>query len=244
MELPVRAPADACAGPPGMQTDVLARGPRRAIVGGVDRAPASRRHRLVAIAALGVAAAIAAIAAVGLFAVGGGGGSDLNADPVEPPRDAPATRGTNYDGRAVAVPRDGRPAIVTFLFAECPDICPAIATTIRQALDRAGAAADGVDVVAVSVDPAGDTPAAVRAFLERRRMLGRMDYIVGSRAELEPLWDAWFVAAQPDGVPASAHSARVVLVDAEGRQAGAYSAGVPVPIEDLAEDIATLAAGG
>lgn len=193
--------------------------------------------------ALGLAAALAAVAAVGLLATGGGEARALNADPVEPARDAPATRGTNFDGRAVAVPRDGRPALVTFLFTECPDICPAIATTIRQALDRAGAAADRVDVMAVSVDPAGDTPAAVRRFLERRRMLGRMDYIVGSRAEMQPLWDAWFVAAQPEGVPASAHSARIVLVDADGRQAGAYSAGVPVPIDDLADDIATLAAG-
>src|SRR5665648_208330 len=55
----------------------------------------------------------------------------------------------------------GRPFAVTFLYASCPDVCPLIAQEIVGALGRLGADARRVAVVAVSVDPRGDTPAAV-----------------------------------------------------------------------------------
>jgi protein SCO1/2 len=191
-----------------------------------------------------VLAALVAVAVLALAARGGDAAPALNADPVDPARDAPLTAGTGFDGTPVSAPTPGRPALVTFLFTECPDICPFIAATIRQALERAGEEADVIDIVAVSVDPEGDTPASVRAFLTKHDLLGRMDYIVGTRAELAPLWKAWFVAAQPEGSDVSAHSARIVLVDRQGRQVGDYAAGVQVPIADLAEDLVTLAREG
>src|SRR5690606_18935698 len=135
-----------------------------------------------------------AVALIGLGA--SGSGPALRADPVEPARDAPATAGRDQDGRPVAVPAEGRPALVTFLFANCPDVCPMAAEQISRALDRVGPAADGIDVVAVSVDPAGDTPAAVRRFLARHRLEGRMRYLIGDEADLRPIWDAWYVSAQ------------------------------------------------
>jgi protein SCO1/2 len=130
---------------------------------------------------------------------------------------------------------------VTFLFTDCPDVCPLAAQAISGALDRAGAAAaKKIDVVAISVDPRHDTPASVRAFLRRHRLTGRMSYIVGSASDLRPLWRAWLIAAQQGSATESVHSARVVLVDREGRQAGSYSAGLPIDIDDLAADIRTL----
>ena len=206
---------------------------------------ASRRNLLLVVGAGAIA--LAALAAAVIVLVGqsaGGAGLSLNADPVRPERAAPVTRGSNYDGRPLVVPTPGRPALVTFLFADCPDICPAIAATIRGALDRAGPEADAVDVVAVSVDPVGDTPDAVRGFVDKLGLAGRMDYLIGTRAELEPLWQAWLVAGQPEGQPMSAHSARVVLVDRDGRQVGSYAGGVQVPMADLAQDILTLAREG
>ena len=155
----------------------------------------------------------------------------------------PVTAGTGYDGLPVSVPRDGRPALVTFLFAACPDICPRTAREIAQALDAVGDAAAEIDVVAVSVNPPGDTPATVKAFLERHDLVGRMDYIVGTRKELAPLWKAWQVAAQPPGRPVSAHSARIVLIDDEGNQVGAYSAAIPISVGDLSAQILELTGG-
>jgi len=200
----------------------------------------SRRLLFGIIGMIGVAA-VAAIAVVLLVAASSDDSLDLNAMPIQPSRDAPLTEGTGYDGTPVSAPTPGRPALVTFLFANCPDVCPMISETIRQALERVGPEADKVDVVAISVDPEGDTPAAVRDFLTVHRLQGRMDYLIGTRAELTPIWKDWMVAAQPAGEDMSIHSARVVLVDADGRQVGSYPGGIPVPIDDLAADITALA---
>ena len=197
------------------------------------------RRAIVLVAML--AACVAAISAVVVGLAASGGSPRPSGLTDTGSHDAPPTSGTGYDGARVSVPTPGRPAIVTFLFADCPDICPRAAQEISLALDQVGDTADQIDVVAVSVDPEGDTPAAVRAFLARHRLVGRMDYIVGTRAELVPIWKAWAVAAQPRGRPVSAHSARIVLVDRKGRQVGAYSAGIPVTVSDLAEQMRSLA---
>lgn len=198
------------------------------------------RRVLVLIAMLTAGAAGVLAVVIGIAASGGAPPGPPGLTQL-PAAGTPVTAGTNYDGSQVSVPRDGRPALVTFLFADCPDICPRTAREIAQALDEVGEdAADDIDVVAVSVDPTGDTPAAVRAFLERHDLVGRMDYIVGTRAELVPLWKAWQVAAQPPGREVSAHSARIVLIDDEGRQVGAYSAGIPIAVSDLSAQILQL----
>ena len=51
----------------------------------------------------------------------------------------------------------GKPVVVTFLYTTCKDTCPLTAQQIRIALDDLG---HDVPVVAVSVDPANDTPRA------------------------------------------------------------------------------------
>ncbi len=184
------------------------------------------------------------MAALGIVLLGvasrGGDEPAYNASVITPSRPAPETTGTTFDGTPVDAPTPGRPAVVTFLFANCPDVCPTIAAVISTALDDLGPQADELDVIAVSVDPEGDTPEAVGEFLDRFHLDGRMQYITGTRAELQPLWKRWFVLAQEEGVDASTHSARVVLVDREGRQVASYAAGIPVPVADMTEDLRTL----
>jgi len=199
------------------------------------------RNRTV-LAAIVVAALLAALVSVVLATRDGGNATAaLRAVPYPKTIPAPATLGRDQAGTAVQVPRAGRPAIVTFLFANCPDVCPLVAQEISQALDDAGPAADGIDVVAISVDPEGDDRASVDRFLKGHRLTGRMRYIVGTRAELAPMWKAWQVAAQPSGdITKSVHTARVVLVDREGRQLASYPGGIPFSPEDLAADIRTL----
>lgn len=191
-----------------------------------------------------MAAAVAALSLV-LLGVASRGGDDSRfiAPEITPSRPAPATTGTGFDGRPVSVPTSGRPALVTFLFANCPDVCPTIAATIASSLDALGPAADDLDVVAISVDPEGDTAPSVGEFLDRFRLRGRMSYITGTRAELAPLWRDWLITAQPEGEDASIHSARVVLVGRDGRQVASYAAGIVVPVGDLTADLRTLISG-
>ena len=140
-------------------------------------------------------------------------------------------RGGIVDTRALR----GRPYAVTFLYAHCPDVCPALADDLRDALRGLDAAA-----VAVSVDPRGDTPRAVRAFAASHRLPQAFHYAIGDRAALAPVWQAYFSAPQPGRGAASAHTAAVWLVDARGRLRALYPGGAPLDPADLAHDLRAL----
>ncbi|MBA2567495.1 MAG: SCO family protein [Thermoleophilaceae bacterium] len=134
----------------------------------------------------------------------------------------------------------GRPFVVTFLYTTCPDVCPLIAQELREALELLGPRGDEVEVLAVSVDPENDTPEAVRSWLASNELSPNFHYLVGTEAELEPTWDAYFAAPQPAGEPGSAHTASIWLVDSDGRLRTKFSAGVPVPPADIAHDLGLL----
>ncbi len=123
---------------------------------------------------------------------------------LTPVRRAPPLALHNYLGEPVNIDSyRGKAALVTFLYTNCPDICPLITSDLRVALNLMGpTTASKVQIIAVSVDPRGDTPDAVAAFLARHEMTGRMQYLIGSAHELAPVWKAWGVgsvrdAAQP-----------------------------------------------
>lgn len=133
--------------------------------------------------------------------------------------------------------------MVTFLYAHCTTSCPLIAGEISIALNDVGTtAASGIDVVAISVDPRGDTATEVNHFLAVHDLTGRMSYVIGSRADLAPIWTAWDIRAQTPNAIASTHTARVVLVDKQGRQVGDYAGAIPILPAALAADIKTLEA--
>jgi protein SCO1 len=145
----------------------------------------------------------------------------------------------DQDGRLVTL-RDyrGRDVIVTFMYSTCQDTCPLTAQQIRGGLDQLGRAGS-VPVLAISVDPVGDTPEHVRRFLVREQLVGRMRYLTGTRAELEPVWRAFGVQPQGQGYE---HTAATVIVDGAGRQRVGYLSDQLTP-EGLADDLRRLGAG-
>jgi protein SCO1/2 len=141
---------------------------------------------------------------------------------------------TSQDGEAVtAAALRGRPLVVTFVYSTCEDTCPAQVQSIRGALDDLG---QDVPVVGVSVDPANDTPARAQEFLLEQSMTGRMDFLLGTREQLEPVWEAFGIAPQREG---REHSAYTVLVDEQGRQRIGFPASQLTP-GGLAHDLARL----
>lgn len=94
----------------------------------------------------------------------------------------------------------GKAVLLTFVYDHCPNTCPLIVGNLHNALLRLGTQASKLQVVAVSVDPRGDTPATVKAFLASHEMTGRMEYLIGTRKELAPVWRAYGVQveASPD----------------------------------------------
>ena len=130
----------------------------------------------------------------------------------------------------------GGPAIVTFLYTTCEDTCPAQAQQIKGALAELG---EDVPAVAVAVDPPRDTPQNARAFLSKQRMTGRMDFALGSRADLEAVWKGFAVQPQREDLE---HTARLVLVDADGVQRVSFPIDQVTP-DRLAHDLRLLGAG-
>lgn len=113
----------------------------------------------------------------------------------------------------------GKVVALTFLYTRCPDICPLTAERIRSAQERLGPDADGVVFVAVSTDPDGDTPSAVRDFSQAHRLDRNWHYLVGTRAQLAAVWTAYGIVARPDpGKPTITHTDAVFLIDKQGRE--------------------------
>jgi protein SCO1/2 len=142
----------------------------------------------------------------------------------------------DQDGRPAALAAyRGRPVIVTFIYSTCKDTCPLMADQIRGALDELG---HDVPTLAVSVDPAGDTPLNTKRFLARHGLTGRARFLLGTRAQLAPVWRAYGIRPQTNS---DAHSAYVLVIDKRGRQRVAFPASELTP-EGLAHDVKALQA--
>lgn len=140
----------------------------------------------------------------------------------------------DQDGRRVSMRSlRGRPVIVTFLYTSCRDSCPVQAQTVRGALDQLG---HDVPALAIAVDPPRDTPARARAFLAKQRALGRIDFVLGTRAELRPVWRGFAIRPQTG---AEEHQARFTLVDRRGFQRIGFPGEQATP-ERLAHDVRLL----
>jgi protein SCO1 len=130
----------------------------------------------------------------------------------------------------------GDPVIVTFLYTTCEDTCPIQAQIVRGALDQLG---HDVPAIAVAVDPPRDTPERARAFLAEQRAIGRLDFVLGTRAELRPLWRDFGI--RPQSVTQE-HQARITLVDPRGYQRVGFPGSQATP-ERLAHDVRLLERG-
>ena len=87
---------------------------------------------------------------------------------------------------------------MTFLYAHCPDVCPLIAGNLHTTLAELGPQAGHVQLIAVSVDPHGDTAGAVAMFLKEHELTGQMQYLIGSPERLSRTWKAWNVGSNEE----------------------------------------------
>jgi protein SCO1 len=144
-----------------------------------------------------------------------------------PPKPAPPTTLDDYQGHRVTLSADkGKVVLLTFLYVHCPDVCPLIAANLHTTLTKLGPLSSRVRVVAVSVDPRGDKPKAVAAFLKAHQMTGKMQYLVGSAATLGRVWKDWNVGSQRDASNPEfvAHSGLVYGIAASGKVTTLYPA--------------------
>jgi len=111
----------------------------------------------------------------------------------------------------------GKAVLLTFLYTHCPDVCPLTANNLNSALTRLGQARTDVRVLAVSVDPKGDTRAAVNTFVRSHRLRPQFRYLTGTAKELRSIWRAYKVQAVPQGEAGVDHTLYTLLIDPGGR---------------------------
>lgn len=173
---------------------------------------------------------------------------------LTPPIHAYDFRLTNQNGQTISLSDfRGKAVALTFLYTHCPDVCPLIADMMRLTYQRLGDVTKRVAFVAVSVDPRGDTPAAVREFLARHRVEKEVIFLTGSFAQLRPVWAHYYVGSDakevnPEAVTASTpapeqvgHTAVVYVIDPQG-DSRAFLPGNFDP-KDLESDLRLLASG-
>lgn len=129
-------------------------------------------------------------------------------------------------GQLVSLSQErGRYVLITFLYVHCPNVCPIIAGQVNEALRELGPARNQVRVLAVSVDPKGDTPAAVRHFIAVHALLPQFLYLTGSAKTLEPIWHEYHVASTGTGKAlVVSHTAIEFLLDPQGQPKLIYDA--------------------
>jgi protein SCO1/2 len=163
---------------------------------------------------------------------------------LDPPKPAPPLALKNYLGQSVNIAQDrGRAVLVTFLYTHCPDVCPLITSKLHTALaEMRKSERREVAILAVSVDPRGDTPSAVAEFLAAHRMIGRMQYLIGSASVLGRVWAAWGVGSRRDtGNPELvAHTALIYGISADGKIETIYPSNFSAA--EIVRDVPRLAA--
>ena len=159
----------------------------------------------------------------------------------------------------------GKVVVLTFLYTECPDVCPIVANHLRDV--AASLREDGQEaaIVIVSVDPEGDTIKGALAYSERWGMEDRWSYLVGEEAALKDVWKAYYIdpyvhgpgranaGSQPAPIGGSGsggvsalveqtgriiHSAPIYIIDGEGIMRSVFT--LPVESEDITHDVQLL----
>ena len=144
----------------------------------------------------------------------------------------------NQDGELVrTADLRGKVVVITPTYTTCEESCPVAVQQVRGALDDLSAGdRERVRAFALSADPDNDTPDKAQEFLLSRRVRGYLDYLLGSRRELQPVWREYGFAPQTE---TQEHNSHVVLLDGKARQRVGFPVQFLTP-EALTHDIELL----
>jgi protein SCO1/2 len=129
-----------------------------------------------------------------------------------------------------------------FGYTSCPDVCPTTLAEARWVLEGLGDDADRVIFLFTTVDPERDTPEVLGTYVAafHPAIVG----LTGAPDVLAAVRQDYGIFAEKEVLEGSAtdyivnHTARLFLVDTEGRLRLSYSFGTPP--EDILEDIRHL----
>jgi protein SCO1/2 len=95
----------------------------------------------------------------------------------------------DQDGKTVrvrALLHSGKPVVVSFIFTTCTTICPMLSTIVSRVQEKLGdRVGQEVSLVSISVDPARDTPARLKAYAARHHAKPGWTWLTGGRGTVE-----------------------------------------------------------
>lgn len=172
---------------------------------------------------------------------------------------APAFTLPDQRGQSVSLSAyRGRVLVLVFLSSSCRS-CVLVAQQVRGALDElagpgstprggSGSPVPAVRTLFVSTNPKADTHASVGRFLTETSLNGRVEYLTGDPAGLQPVWHAYGIAPASAGKAASQAPTAVseaptsvLLIDRYGNERVEFGLEQLTP-ESLAHDIRLLRA--
>ena len=113
----------------------------------------------------------------------------------------------------------GRPFLVFFGFAHCPDVCPTTLFEMSEVMRHLGKDADRIGALFITVDPERDTPAALKDYLSS--FDPHLRGLTGDPAAVNATIKAYRVYAKKvpleGGDYTMDHTAVVYLMDKDGR---------------------------
>lgn len=121
-------------------------------------------------------------------------------------------------GRSISLAHlHGRLVVLTFLDATCATECPITAQYLDWTAHFLGRRARDVTWLALSVNPR-NTRAKGAAFLKRNHVTVPLHVLLGTRAQLAPLWHAYGVFVKPAPRGDVEHTIVTYLIDGQGRE--------------------------
>jgi len=143
----------------------------------------------------------------------------MRAGAFDPPHAAPEFSLSGSDGTPVTLARyRGKVVLLSFGFTYCATVCPTTLSTLAQARKGLREAADAVQVVFVTVDPARDDPAHMREYLAAfdRSFVGA----TGTSDALAAVRTQYGVTAEKHGTGPDyvmTHTSSIFLIDRAGK---------------------------
>jgi len=157
---------------------------------------------------------------------------------------APPFALTDQNNRRVALTDfRGRVAIVTFLFTNCTDVCPALPQILNR-VDQLLSEEERMKLayIGISIDPRRDTPAQMKKFLQQYGLSeARWTLLTGSVKELTKAANDYGVVVRPDPRLDFVHNTVFVLIDGRGRLRTEFH-GLATPTEEIARAARALMA--
>lgn len=99
---------------------------------------------------------------------------------------------TSHDNRTVSdADFRGKFMLVSFGYTNCPDICPTVLTDMTSTLEALGPAADRIQPIFITVDPARDTPEVLAEY--RKSFDSRLVMLTGSEQQIAAVAKAYRV---------------------------------------------------